>query len=63
LDEAAGFIGVMRLTRSGHMPGRNSAAQQSPAVPWRAILRMGTATRFRTIQVCPKDFLAPFVAG
>jgi hypothetical protein len=50
---------MTRLTLSGHRPNRNTAAQQAPAGPYGVLIILGRArqrlTRFRTIQVCPKD--------
>ena len=53
------------MTPSRHKPGGNPAMQQSPATP--GVLSFGrrhrrefssVSPRFRTIQVCPKDFPA-----
>src|SRR6266545_945636 len=51
------------MTQSGHEPGRNPAAQRSPATVSCAILSVGSRggqkpPRFRTIKVCPKDLPA-----
>jgi len=35
------------MTHTGHKPGGNPAAQQSPAVPWCAILSIGSTEGIR----------------
>ena|SRR6516225_6923610 len=48
-----------RMTHSGHRPDRNPAVQRAPAVFYggASLDRAGTGpTRFRTIQVYPKDW-------
>src|SRR5262245_19564372 len=63
---AAEMVGGPSLTRCGHRPAQNPAAQQSPtssrcAIPFgrRTRGRDGAPPPFRTIQVGPKDLPAP----